>query len=140
MSSFPPQNSRELAGRRRRLFRRAVGLSEPVVKYMDVLPRRSTEPALSKRLASFVIALLAAAVVAELVLPLFPPRLGTMRQIVHHVDSSGNYDLVPSVEVRFSGMFHTISPSVLWQVNDQGLRDDAHVGPRGSRYRIAMPG
>jgi hypothetical protein len=107
---------------------------------MDASPRRSTKSAMLKRLGLFVVALFSAALVAELVLPLFPPRLGTMRRIVHHVGNSGNYGLVPGVKVRFSGMFHTISPSVLWQVNDQGLRDDTDVGPRGSRYRIATYG
>jgi hypothetical protein len=79
-------------------------------------------------------------VLAEMLLPLVPPRLGTMQRIVHHVDQSGNYYLRPNSEVEFDGMFERISPAVTWQINDQGLRGDHHVDVPSTKFRIATYG
>jgi hypothetical protein len=81
-----------------------------------------------------------ALVAAELLLPLVPPHLGTMQRIVHHVDQSGNYYLRPGVEVPFEGMFETISPPVVWQINRQGFRAASDAGPLSAQYRIATYG
>ena len=92
------------------------------------------------RLLLVASALVIALVAAEIVLPLVPPHLGTMQRIVHHVDKSGNYYLKPGAEVPFSGMFESISPAVMWQVNRQGFRAAADAGPPSDRFRISTYG
>jgi hypothetical protein len=89
-------------------------------------------------LSTFTLGIALAA--AELILPLVPPHLGTMQRIVHHVDQSGNYYLRPGVEVPFEGMFETISPPILWQINRQGFRAASDAVPLSARYRIATYG
>jgi hypothetical protein len=78
--------------------------------------------------------------VAELVLPYFPPHLGTMRRIVYHPPGSGNYALTPQTSISFGGMFERISPAVTWQVNGEGIRSDRPTPPLSDSYRIATYG
>lgn len=92
------------------------------------------------RLCLTVTVLVFCLVAAELLLPLVPPHLGTMQRIVHHVDQSGNYYLRPDTAVEFAGMFETIDPPIVWQINDQGLRAAGHIGPPDRRLRIASYG
>jgi hypothetical protein len=63
-----------------------------------------------------------------------------MQRIVHHVDNSGNYYLRPSVEIPFSGMFETISPTITWQTNSQSFRAARDAGPLSDKFRIATYG
>ena len=64
------------------------------------------------RLALLCVTLLLLVVAAELLLPLFPPRLGTMQRIVYNVDSEGHYALRPETEISFHGMFENLSQPV----------------------------
>lgn len=101
---------------------------------------RGEEASLRHRWLLAAFALVVSLAAAELVLPLVPPHLGTMQRIVHHVDASGNYYLRPNTEVEFGGMFEKLSPAVTWQINDQGLRARAHIGPPSSKMRMATYG
>jgi hypothetical protein len=62
-----------------------------------------------------------------------------MLRLLQRVDDGG-YSLRSGIELPFSGMFETISPSVTWQINDQGLRAAERVGPVSDRFRIASYG
>lgn len=96
---------------------------------------------MARRLAVALASVLLVFAAAELLLPLVPPRLGTLRKMVVPTDDARGYALRPGTRHRFRGMFESLDRPVLWTINEQGLRDDRpRIGPPGDRYRVAAYG
>lgn len=89
--------------------------------------------------AGFVVAFSAfLLLLAEIGLRWFGPNLETIR---HLVDLSvAPYGLKPDTRIVFSGLHEPLPRPVTWAINAQGIRADAEIPPRSSKFRIATYG
>lgn len=55
-------------------------------------------------------------------------------------DDARPFVLRPGARVEYPGVRESLPQAVLWQVNEQGLRDDRKVAPRSDRFRIVTYG
>ncbi len=89
------------------------------------------------RAAAAALALIA---VAELGLALFAPDLTFLLRLFQTTPDPRPYVLEPGAQVGFSGSRASLGRTIVWQVSEQGLRDERSFGPPGDRFRVASYG
>lgn len=76
----------------------------------------------------------------EVVLRVWFPQVGKLRQLVVSTDDERGFKPRPNLKLPFEGVFETLSRSVVWQTNSDGFRHASDIGPTGDRFRIATFG
>lgn len=87
-------------------------------------------------LAGLVLALAA----AELAVRAFAPDISLLTRLFAKTSDARPYVLRANARVEYAGFGASLGRTVVWQVNDQGLREDRSIGPRDDRFRIATYG
>jgi len=87
----------------------------------------------------FACALLALAV-GELALRAFAPDISLLTRLFEKTNDARPYVLRPNARVAYAGFGASLGRTVVWQVNEQGLREDRRIGPHDGRFRIAVYG
>jgi len=100
----------------------------------------NAEPSRRSRLALLAAVSLVGLLLAEVVLRVYFPEVGKLRQLVVTTDDERGFAPKPSLRIPFDGVFSPLSRSIIWQTNAQGLRDDREVGPPTERFRVATYG
>lgn len=93
-----------------------------------------------RRPGLYVAAALISLAAVEIGLGLFGPDLTVLRRLFTETNDARPFVLQPHARVEYTGMGSNLGRTVLWQVNDQGLRDDRTIGPPSGRFRVVTYG
>jgi hypothetical protein len=93
-----------------------------------------------RRIGLYIAAALISLVATEIGLRLFAPDLGWLMRLFEKTDDPRPYVLKPNAKVEYGGLGSRLGRTILWQINDQGLRDDRTIGPHSNRFRVITYG
>jgi hypothetical protein len=99
-----------------------------------------SSPSRRSRFAVLAAATLVALLFAEVVLRIYFPQVGKLRQLIVSTDDERGFEPKRNVALSFAGVFSPLSRAVEWQTNSQGLRDDRDVIEDSERFRVAVFG
>jgi hypothetical protein len=77
---------------------------------------------------------------AEVALRLFAPDIAWLTRLFDKTNDARPYVLRPNARVEYAGFGASLGRTVVWQINEQGLRDDRPIAARSDRFRVASYG
>jgi hypothetical protein len=93
-----------------------------------------------RRIGLGIAAALIALAASEIGLRRFAPDIGWLMRLFEKTRDARPYVLKPNARIEYGGLRSRLGRSVLWQINDQGLRDDRTIGSRSNRFRVISYG
>jgi hypothetical protein len=78
--------------------------------------------------------------VAEVGLRLFAPDISLVVRLFEPTQDPRPFVLKPGVRVEYAGIGSSLGRTVLWEINEQGLREDHRIGPPAGRFRVLTYG